>query len=155
ILKAPFDGPVLHKSFQEGKEMKVGQTLVEIGRNKILPDYQNKKIALVNAKTDVEKAKKETRLQRILFKKQAVAQSSVDEADRNLVRAQQALQTAESSFKVEQNRWNQNILKAPFAGTIIKDGLEEETDVVTGKELLTLADISDYWLKVRVDELEI
>ncbi len=154
-IKAPFDAPVLHKYFQEGKGVSEGQVLVELDRSRILSEYQNKRIAVVNARADLEKARKEARLQRVLFKKQAVAQSSVDEADRNLIRAQQSLQTAESAFTVEQKRWSQNRLKAPFKGTIIKDGLEEDREVSVNKELLTLADVSEYWLKVRVDELEI
>lgn len=155
IVKAEFDGPILSKSYQEGKSVAEGQLLLEIGRNRIEADYQAKSIALENAKADLSRAKKDVKLQKILFKKQAVSQSSVEDAERAVVKANQALQTAQAAFALERTRWGHNKIRAPFGGTIIKDALEEEHDVTAGKELLTLADISDYTLKARVDELEI
>jgi multidrug efflux pump subunit AcrA (membrane-fusion protein) len=44
---------------------------------------------------------------------------------------------------------------APFAGTVVKDWVGDDKFVGSGKEIVTVADISEYTMKARVDELEI
>lgn len=154
-LKAEFDGPVLMKDFQEGKPVQKEQLLVEIGRDRIQPDYEAKRNAWRNAEADLLKARKDVKLQKVLYQKQAVSLSSVEDASRAVIRAEQALETARSAFRLEQERWNRSKIRAPFSGTVIKDSLEDERQVTGGKELLTLGDISEYSARVRVDELEI
>src|SRR5262249_37917950 len=85
----------------------------------------------------------------------AVAQSSVDEAERAAVRAAQALKTAEEEFRLQEERWDKDKIIADFSGTIVRDSLGEEPAVSAGKEIATLADVSGYAVVAKVDELEI
>jgi RND family efflux transporter MFP subunit len=154
-FKAEFDGTVLTKNFEDGKPVKQGQLLIEISRERIQVDYQTKSDAVKNARADLLKAEKDEKLEKALFHRQAVAYSSVEEAERTLIRARQTLQTAQDTFRLESERWNKNKITAPFDGILVKDFLENERAVASGKEILTVADLSVYLVKARVDELEI
>ena len=155
ILKSAFDAPVMSKKYQEGKLVPQGQLLIELSRERIRPDYEGKQIALKNAGTDLNRARKDVLLQKALYKKQAVSLSSVEDAQRAVIHAEQTLVTAQSAFRIEEERWKKNKIYAPFSGTVVKDGLLEDREVTSGKELLTLSDLSEYSLRARVDEVEI
>jgi RND family efflux transporter MFP subunit len=155
ILKAEFEGPVVSKLFKEGQAVRKGDILAEIGRDKIRLDYENKVTAVKNAESDLAKARKDQRVQRQLYRHQAVALSSVEDAERATVRAEQALRTARETLRLEEQLWNKNKIQVPFDGTLVKDSLGEDTSVSAGKELATLADISEFSVTARVDELEI
>ena len=154
-FKAEFDGPVLAKHFIEGKPVQKGQLLMVLGRDRIQMDYDSKSDAFHNARADLIKAEREVKLQKALFKRQAVAHSNVDDAERDRVHATQALRSAEEAFRLEQQRWNKNKLYAPFSGMVMKDSVKNEPIVSSGKEILTLADVSGYTVRAQVDELEI
>jgi RND family efflux transporter MFP subunit len=154
-LKGQFDGPLVNKLFREGQNVKAGQLLAVINRDKVLLEYQEKQDALANAKADLQQARKEIRLQKTLYDKEAVAYSAVEEAQRNLVKATQALRGAEEAYRIEQARWNSANVVAPIAGTVVKDGVGEDKFVTSGKEIVTVADVSEFTVKARVDELDI
>jgi RND family efflux transporter MFP subunit len=154
-IKASFDGPVMQKHFQEGQRVRKGELLTVIGREHIRLDYQSKQNALSNAKADLARAQRNARLQKALFAKQAVAYSEVEDAQRALVLAKQTLESAQQGFKLEQLRWNSSSIVAPFDGTIVKDALGDDKQVLSGKDIVTVADISEFTVKVRVDELDI
>jgi len=75
-IKLDFDGPVLSKRFREGQKVVKGQLLAEISREKIQLDYQNKTDALKNAKDDLVRAKRDLKVQKKLFREEAVAYST-------------------------------------------------------------------------------
>src|SRR5439155_483661 len=118
-------------------------------------DYQAKLDALHNAKTDLTQARKEVKLQKTLYAKEAVAYSAVEDAARNLVKATQTLRSAQESFALEQQRWDAAEVIAPFFGTVVKDSLGDNKSVVAGNEIVTVADVSEFTVKGRVDELDI
>ena len=56
-----------------------------------------------------------------LYKKEAVAYSTVSEdAQRALVKAEQALRSAQETFKLAQDQWNSSSVIAPMAGNAIR-----------------------------------
>jgi RND family efflux transporter MFP subunit len=154
-VKAQFEGEIVSKHFHEGQTVKAGQLLVVLNRDKIRMDYQQKQDAVINAKADLAQAKKEIRLQKTLFSKQAVAHSAVEEADRNLVRANQALRAAEQAALMEQAIWDSARVVSPIAGTVVKDDIGEDKNATNGKGIATIADVSQFTVKARVDELDI
>jgi RND family efflux transporter MFP subunit len=155
ILKSMFEGRVLAKKFREGQVVKAGEFLLEIDREKIRLDYQSRRDALSNARSDLARAQKDLRIQKSLFKQQAVAYSAVEDAQRAVVRASQALHGAEQVFKLEEERWNSNVVTAPFTGTVVRDNVGDGLEVAAGQDLLILADVSEFTVRARVDELDI
>jgi len=155
VLKAKFDGPVISRKYQEGAEVHEGDLLLEIGRDRIRSDFESKSNAVGNAKADLLQSKNEVKLQKRLFAKQAVSETAVREAERALVKAAQSLQLAIEELALEKDRWESNRVVAPFNGSVVNDALGQDHEVTSGKELLTVADLSDYELKTRVDELDI
>jgi len=154
-VKAEFDGPVVSKNFHEGEDVVAGQKLAVIGRDRIRLEYQGKLDGLHNAKSDLIQAKKEVKLQKTLFDKQAVAYSAVEDAQRNLVKATQALRSAQEAFNLEQKIWEASVVVAPFFGTVVKDSLGDDRSVAAGREIVTVADVSGYAVKAHIDELDI
>lgn len=154
-LKAQFDGPVTSKHFHEGQRVEAGELLAVIDTDKIRIEHQEKQDALSNAQSELERAKKEVRLQKSLYKSQAVAYTSVEEARNNLTKATQALRVAEENWRQEQVRWNSAKVISPTKGTVVKDGVGDEKGVASGKEIVTVADMTDFTVKARVDELDI
>ncbi len=154
-VKAQLDGAIVLKNFREGQQVKKDQLLVELSRDKIQLDYQSKKDALVNAEQDLVHAQRDLHLQKQLFKKEAVAYSTVEEAQRTLVKAKQDLRGAKEAFKLAQNQWNSSSVVAPIAGVIVKDWIAEDKFVADGKEIVTVADVSEYTVHAKVDELDV
>lgn len=154
-LKAEFDGPILQKLYKEGDKVKAGQMLIEIGRAVIQPQYLGRYNEVKNAESELVKARKEVKLQKALYKKSAVPMSAVEDANRSLERAIQTLEMSSASFKPETERWNKNLMYAPFAGTVIRDTLGAEKNVSAGKEIVSLGDLSSYTMQAQIDELDI
>jgi len=154
-VKAQFDGSVKQKLFREGQHVKRGELLMELGREKIQLDYQTKKDALDNAVSDLIKARREVRLQKALFAKQAVAYSSVEDAGRAVVKAEQSLRSAQETFHEMQATWDSALVTAPIDGTVVKDAVGEDKTIALGKDLVTVADVSEFTVHARVDELDI
>ena len=154
-LKLDFDGPILKKQFREGQQVVKGQVLAVVSREKIEVDYQNKMDALKNAQDDLARARKDLRVQKELYHKQAVAYSTIEDAQKTLVKATQALRSAKETFALAQAQWNSSTIVSPIAGTIVKDWIGEDKSVSSGKDIVTVADVSAFTVKVTVDELEI
>src|SRR5258706_612750 len=155
ILKAQFDGTLESKQFREGQKVAAGDILAVINRDKVRLDYQQKQDALTNAKADLVQARKEVRLQKTLYEKQAVAYSAVEDARRNLVKANQALRNAEEATKLEQARWDSANVVSPIAGTVVRDAVGDDKAVMSGQEIVTIADVSEFTVKARVDEMDL
>lgn len=154
-IKSPFEGPVLRKTFREGQPVKKGDLLIELDRKKIRLSYQAKKDALENARAELARAVRSLKINQVLYKREAIAYSTVEEAERAKVKAQQGLRAAEEDFRLEAERWQASRQVADFDGTIVKDGIGDAPEAVAGQELYTLADVSSYTVKARVDELDI
>jgi len=153
--RAQFDGPVVEKFFREGQKVQKGQKLLVMGRDRIRLERQQKKDALLNSEADLGKARKDLRLQKMLYRKQAVPRSSVDDARTALIKAEQAWRSAQESMRLNGQIWESAEVTAPFSGTVVKDWFGDDKFVMSGKELVTVADISEFTVKARVDELEI
>jgi HlyD family secretion protein len=154
-LKSQLMGPVEKKNVKEGSVVRKGDILIVLGRDRIRLDYQKNADNLRNSEADLNRARRELKLQKSLYTKQAVAYSAVEDAERGLVRAEQNVRAARESFRLEELRWNSNVITAPFDGTIIKDYVGDERFVLAEKDLLIVADITSYSLRARVDELDI
>gem|GEM_PF-1636140 len=154
-IRAEFDGPLNEKHYREGDTVVKDQLLAVIGRERIRQDRQQKKDMLLSAQTDLAKARKELRLQKILYKKDAVPHSSVEDAQIGLQKAEQALRSAKEGLQLSNLQWDSSDVKAPFNGTIVKDFIGDDKFVSSGREILTVADVSEFTMKARVDELEI
>ncbi|MBI4425155.1 MAG: efflux RND transporter periplasmic adaptor subunit [Elusimicrobia bacterium] len=155
VLKAAFDAPILKKDYAEGHEVKAGQTLVELGRDAILGSYNAKVNEDKNARRELTKAEKEVGLQTRLYKRGAVAEMAVAEAERNVERAREAAALAALNLQREQELWDKNVVRAPFSGTVTKDFLGAEPQIAAGKELLAIGNLSAYGMLVKVDEVDI
>ena len=153
--KAQFEGPIQAKTFREGEEVKKAQLLVVMDRDRIRLDYQTKSDALKNAQADLAKSRKDLKLQKILYAKEAVSYSTVDDAKMDLVKKTQALDNAKETLRLAQQQWDSAKIYAPFDGTIVKDSLADLKFVKTDTELFTIADVSEFTMKVQVDELDI
>lgn len=155
VIKAEFDAPVVRKNYSESQTAAEGSFLVEIGRDYILTNHIARENDFKNSQVEVKKAQRELKLQKALFKKQAIAQAAIEDAAFALDKAEQALQTAHASYDLEQQRWSKNIVNAPFSGTIIKDSLGSDKNVSAGRELLVIGDVSAYVMEVKVGEIDI
>jgi RND family efflux transporter MFP subunit len=154
-IKLDFDGPIASKQFREGQKVVKGQLLAEISREKIRLSYQSKVDALKNARDDLKRAKKDLKVEKELYRQQAVAYSAVEDADKTLVKAVQGLRSAEESFKEGQQQWDSAHIISPISGTVVKDWIGEDKTISSGKEIVTVADVSEYTVKANVDELDI
>jgi len=154
-IRAQFDGPVVERKYREGDKVVAGQLLAVISRQRIRLERQQKIDSLRNAEADLSKAKKDLRLQRVLYSKEAVSYASVEDAKTTLIKAQQALRSAQEGMQLSDTQWNSSDVKAPFSGTVVKDWVNDDKYVSTNKEIVTVADISEFTMKARVDELEI
>src|SRR5690348_467709 len=75
-IKAQFDADVASKHFKEGQRVEEGDLLAVLNRDNIRLDFQARQDALTNARADLAQARKEVKLQKTLYDKQAVAYSA-------------------------------------------------------------------------------
>lgn len=154
-VRAQFDATILQKLFREGQTVTAGQKLLVLDREKIRIEHQSRADTLANAQADLSKAHKEVRLQKALYAKQAVAYSAVEDASRAVIKAEQNLRSAKESFRQAQLQWNSAVVVAPIDGTVVKDWIGEEKQIGNAKEIVTVADVSEYSARVQIDEIDI
>lgn len=76
----------------------------------------------------------------------------IETARQDVEQARSQIEIAESAVTLAAINLDYTLLRAPFGGTIISRNVEPGEVVTSGREVLTLADLSTVYLKIFVDE---
>jgi HlyD family secretion protein len=76
----------------------------------------------------------------------------IETAWQDVEQARSQIEVAESAVALAAINLDYTLLRAPFGGTVISRNVEPGEVVTSGREVLTLADLSTVHLKIFVDE---
>lgn len=154
-IRAILDGPKKNVFVKEGDVVKKGQLLMEIGEDTIRIDINTKRTTYRNADVDYMKASKDLELSRRLFKQLAIPQREVESAAQALERAGQALSAAREELAAVERKASGEKVVSPLDGVVLKNYVDTDSLVTTGKELFKVAQVDRFIVRGHVDELEI
>jgi len=142
-FKAEFDGPVQAKNYQEGDVIAKDQWLIKIWPRKDPDGLQTKSDAVKNAKADLIKAERKRSCRECsTTAKRCPVQRGRCRAGASPGRTSVA--NGEEAFRLEQITLEQEQTRCSIRRTVIKDFIGNQPTVASGKEILTLADVSGF-----------
>ncbi len=154
-LSAQLDGTKKAVYVREGEEVKEGQLLMEISDDKLRSEILQRQGTLKNTQADFLKTQKDYDLEKKLFKQMAVPRRDVDNAKQALDRAVQAVVTAREDLKLTEKKLTGVKITSPLDGIVIKNFVENESWISTGKDLMKVAKLDHFIVRGHVDELDI
>ncbi len=174
--KSKAGGEIVSFPFEEGDDLKKGETAVRLDKETEQSRVNQANADLLIAEARLEKAKitlkdEELRLkrQKSLFEDRVISRQDLDNiilaaeraksdvkiAEAELIRAKEALKEAEDRLKDTE-------IKAPLSGTILRKYVEEGQVIASttssaseGTLLFTMADLNKLYVEAMVDETDI
>ena len=154
-LSAEYSGTVSYVGALEGQNFTAGQKILEF-------DSPGPQFACRQAKAafaEQEALMKDNALQSIrkknLFKEGAVSRQEVDDAEKNLIQAEELLRQKEYLLKMRQDDLKKLIVKSPFSGTLTLQNVKKGDYVNASTLVARVVDTSSYLVSIEVDELDI
>jgi HlyD family secretion protein len=154
-IRAEVDGQKKNTLVQAGDTVKKGQKLLEISDSQIKLELTQKRTAMLNARSDMQKAKRDWQLEKSLYAQQAVPKRDVEGAQQTYERALQGYTIAEQELALSEKRSRGVNVVSTMDGVVVKNFVENDDFVSTGKELFKIAKMDEFTVKGNVDELDI
>jgi RND family efflux transporter MFP subunit len=154
-VKSEIAETIARKLVSEGAQVNAGDLLLELSSAKQKITLQKEQDRLRDSENEVRKARKELAVQKELFRKQAVARSSVEKAEADLAKAVSNLELNRQEFELEKKNFLKTKITAPVAGTVLIDFVQRETSIESGKPVFTIGTPNLFQVNGKVDELNI
>jgi RND family efflux transporter MFP subunit len=154
-IKSEVDEIVVKKMVEDGQAVKVGQPLLQLSQTRTKLEYEQKRNALLSAQADVRKTARDVGVQKKLLRNLAVSRQQVDDAGQSFEKAKASLSIAAQEFDIVQKKLASTLVRSPLDGMVLKDYTKVGSAVSTGKELITVGDISKFVVRSKIDELDI
>ncbi len=139
-LGSKLAGRITNIAKNEGQEVKLGEVLVRIAYEELGAQRLSLVANLTNARTNLERV-------RDLYKTGSISKKEYDNAIT-------AFQVAESGFKQINATIDNAAILSPINGVVLEKNLEIGEIVFPGTPVLTIADITDTWIKIYVNEIQ-
>lgn len=154
-IKSEVDEMVEKKMVQEGQAVKSGQPLVRLTRTRTQLEFEQKRNSHLSAEADFRKATRELAVQKKLLKSMAVSRSQVEDSEQAVERAKAALEISAQELDIMQKKLDSTLVRSPMNGVVLKDYPQPGMAIGTGKDIITVGDISQFVVRTKVDELDI
>jgi len=177
-LSSKSNGQVLDLLVKEGDEVQIGSVVAVIDTEKLILQREQIQAGLAEvnyhtltaregitvAEEQQENIKKKFERIKILFKEGSVTQQQLDDiemqfdlsttqiktAKSNLQAAQMKKKQIEANLKLIQSQIDDAIVTNPVSGIVINKFIEKGETVVNGLPIVTIADLSNLWIKLYV-----
>jgi len=140
---------------KEGQKVKKDQSLMKLSRTTTQIEYEQKRNARDEARSSYKKAQQELKIQKKLLRSDAVPKSQVQEARRSLSKAKASLNIRDKEFQITAAKYLSTHVKSPINGVVLKIHKLSGAYISSGKELITVGDISKFKVHSEIDELDI
>lgn len=137
-LRSEVSGFITGIFFKEGQSVHKGQKLYEIERDRYAANYSQAVAGLQIAKSNLEKAKKDSDRYHVLAEKEAIAKQKLDYAETDLKNAQQQVTSAEAALSKASLDLRHSLIVAPFDGTIGISPQKLGTFITAGQSILNV-----------------
>lgn len=155
-VRAQVSGAVLRAYIDQGDRVGRGQTLATIDDRSIRDNVASAQAALINARSQLELAKKDQDRQKSMVDIGAVPQRDVDNAQRSVASTQASIAQAKAGLVAARKQLTYTRVTAPFSG-VISERLANTGDIVQpGSPLYTIVDPSSMELEgtISAEDLE-
>ncbi|NVB40566.1 efflux RND transporter periplasmic adaptor subunit [Pseudenhygromyxa sp. WMMC2535] len=140
-VHAESTGRLTSLSFEEGDEVKKGQTLARIRREAQALGFERAESSLADAQREFERVER-------LFKQGIASQSEYDEAE-------SSLELARLDKRDRSHELSNTVIKAPFDGVVTQRFVDEGGFVSSGAQVLEVTDFDTLVARVYVPEKEL
>ena len=162
VVSSKIQGRISSLRVEEGSVVNAGDILATL-------DNQDAEAAIVKARADIEyaradlaEAQRQEKLQEDLFKEKVVSQDALDAAKAKVNLAAAAIQQDQASLQVQQAYLDFTIVRAPFAGIVVKKMTEVGESVApippgvnistSSGAIVAIADMNSLEAEVDVNE---
>ena len=143
--------------YSKGIVSEKSRDAVELTYETASREFERAKEALDMLREGIRKETIETAEARLAEAKAALRQAKtnlkkIETAERDVEQARSQIAVAQSAVDLADINLDYTLLRAPFAGTVTSRNVEPGEVVTSGREVLSLADLSTVYLKIFVDE---
>ncbi len=155
-LRPQVAGYITNIFVQDGQEVKKGQRLYEIDRNKYQAAHQQAQANLQSAQANLARVQKDLERYERLAERDAIARQQVDYARTDVQTAQSQVAAAQAQVRSVSTDLNYSVINAPFSGTIGISQVRVGTQVSPGQPLLnTISSTDPVAVDIAINEQEI
>jgi len=151
-VAAKVDGRIEQVLVQEGEAVTAGQALVVLEQTDTEAVRRNALGALIDARTNLEKASRDRVRFEELYKEGAISREQMENARFALQNAEARLDAAQGTLDAAESRAFGTVVTTPRAGIIQKRYYQEGYYAKVGTALFNIADISTLLVKIAVPE---
>ncbi|MBQ7515367.1 MAG: efflux RND transporter periplasmic adaptor subunit [Schwartzia sp.] len=151
-VAAKVDGRIEQVLVSEGEAVSAGQALVVLEQTDTEALRRNALGALIDARTNLEKASRDRLRFEELYKEGAISREQVENARFALQNAEARLDAAQGTLDAAESRAFGTVVTTPRAGIIQKRYYQEGYYAKVGTALFNIADISTLLVKIAVPE---
>lgn len=155
-LRPQVAGYITNIFVQDGQEVKKGQRLYEIDRNKYQAAYQQAQANLQSAQANLARVQKDLERYERLAERDAIARQQVDYARTDVQTAQSQVAAAQAQVRSVSTDLGYSVINAPFSGTLGISQVRVGTQVSPGQPILnTISSIDPVAVDFVINEQEI
>lgn len=158
-IAARISAEIIKIHVKEGDQVKKGQLLVELDRERYLAMVEQVESQLISAKASLKKAEADYRRIKDLFEKNLASQAELDAAEASKEAAESNLEQTLATLKQAKDDLGKTRLTSPINGTVIKI-YKEEGEIAVGSQfqadvIMNVADLTQMEVLSEIDENEV
>ncbi len=158
-IAARISAEIIKIHVQEGDQVKKGQLLVELDRERYLAMVEQVESQLMSAKAALKKADADYRRIKDLHAKNLASQAELDAAEANREAAESTLNQTMATLKQAKDDLGKTRLSSPINGTVTKI-YKEEGEIAVGSQfqadvIMNVADLNKMEVLSEIDENEV
>ncbi len=120
VVSSRIQGRISELRVEEGSVVKTGDVLATLDNADIVAAIAKAKADIDYAKADLAEAQRQERLQEGLYKEKVVSQDALDASRSKVNLAQAAIKQGEANLQYQQATLDFSVVRAPFAGVVVK-----------------------------------
>ena len=162
VVSSKIQGRISKLRVEEGSVVQAGEVLATLDNQDAVAAIAKAKADIAYAKADLAEAQRQQRLQQDLYKDKVVSQDALDAASAKVNLAAAAIQQDEANLQVQQAYLDFTIVRAPFAGIVVKKMTEVGESVApippgvnistSSGAIVAIADMNSLEAEVDVNE---
>jgi RND family efflux transporter MFP subunit len=162
VVSSKIQGRISELRVEEGSVVQAGEVLATLDNQDALAAIVKAKADIDYAKADLAESQRQERLQEDLYKEKVVSQDALDAAKAKVNLAAAAIQQDEANLQVQQAYLDFTVVRAPFAGIVVKKMTEVGESVApippgvtistSSGAIVAIADMNSLEAEVDVNE---
>ncbi len=162
VVSSKIQGRISELRVEEGSVVQAGEVLATLDNQDALAAIVKAKADIEYAKADLAEAQRQERLQEDLYRSKVVSQDALDAAKAKVNLAAAAIQQDEANLQVQQAYLDFTVVRAPFAGVVVKKMTEVGESVApippgvtistSSGAIVAIADMNSLEAEVDVNE---